>query len=186
MTKGVLHLSYRCRIFALPIRKFVKRGLPPALFIFLAFGGRAFIPDIHQTDQDMQRIILLLLAVWALTLPCPSQTEPPKQPRAVFADPAETMPQYPGGTKALFAFIGRNLRYPPEMVETDVQGRVGVSFIVTKSGRCKDFKVIRSLDPWLDREALRVLRKMPRWKPGTRNGRPVRMKYVVPVMFRLQ
>lgn len=129
--------------------------------------------------------MIFILSAWALSLPCLSQTEPPKQPdRHVWCNP-ETMPQYPGGTQALLDFIRKNVRYPREMMDCCVQGRVIVSFTVTKSGHCKHFKVMRPLDPRLDREALRVLRKMPRWKPGTLNGRPVNVKYVVPVRFPL-
>lgn len=86
----------------------------------------------------------------------------------------------------LMRFIADNLRYPPIAEENGIQGRVVCSFIVDRDGSIKDVHVIRSVDPSLDREAVRVLEKMPRWNPGKQKGSPVRVKYTVPVTFRLR
>ena len=99
---------------------------------------------------------------------------------------AEQMPEFPGGMKELLKFLQDNLRYPNSAMEKNVQGRVIVQFVVEKDGTPTEFKVLRSVDPDLDAEALRVLQTMPKWKPGMQRGEVVRVKYTVPVSFKLQ
>lgn len=99
---------------------------------------------------------------------------------------AEQMPEFPGGMKELLKFLQDNLRYPNSAMEKNVQGRVIVLFVVEKDGTPTEFKVLRSVDPDLDAEALRVLQTMPKWKPGMQRGEVVRVKYTVPVSFKLQ
>ena len=98
----------------------------------------------------------------------------------------EEMPKYPGGTEAMMAFIGQHLQYPSVSIENGVQGRVVVQFVIEKDGTPTDFKVIRNVDPYLDKEAIRVLSLMPKWTPGRQRGVPVKVRYTVPVTFRLQ
>ena len=101
-------------------------------------------------------------------------------------DVVEEMPQYPGGPQALFEFLGQNVRYPKEAAKAGIQGRVIVTFVVEKDGSICESKVVKSVDPSLDAEALRVINAMPNWKPGKQNGKEVRVKYTVPVAFMLQ
>ena len=96
------------------------------------------------------------------------------------------MPDYPGGQKELLSFLSRNIKYPTKAEENKIQGRVVIQFVVNKDGSVSDAKVVRSVDPELDKEALRVINTMPKWKPGMQRGKPVRVKFTVPVMFRLQ
>ncbi len=96
------------------------------------------------------------------------------------------MPQFPGGPAALFKYLSKNLKYPPIAQENGVQGRVTVGFVVNKDGSIVDVKVLRGVDPYLDKEAVRVVKSLPKWKPGMQLGKPVRVRYNVPVMFRLQ
>lgn len=98
----------------------------------------------------------------------------------------EEMPHFPGGPAALQAFLSSNTKYPVVAQENGVQGRVTVAFVVERDGSITDVRVVRSVDPSLDREASRVVRSMPRWSPGKQNGSTVRVKYTVPVVFRLQ
>ena len=101
-------------------------------------------------------------------------------------DVVEQMPEFPnGGTTGLMNFISRNLKYPTICQETGVQGRVVVSFVVDKDGSTTDFRVVRSVNKYLDKEALRVLSSMPQWIPGKQKGVPVRVRYTVPIVFRL-
>lgn len=100
-------------------------------------------------------------------------------------DSVDEMPQFPGGVQKLFEFLTTNVRYPKEAEDKCLQGRVIVSFIVEKDGSLSDTKVVGSIDPVLDAEALRVVNSMPNWIPGKQNGEPVRVKYVVPVRFLL-
>lgn len=98
----------------------------------------------------------------------------------------EQMPDFPGGMGALMQFLSKNIKYPTIAQENGTQGRVIVQFVVNRDGSIVDPRVVKSVDPYLDKEALRVIGTMPKWKPGMQRGKPVRVKYTVPVMFRLQ
>ncbi|MDO3391403.1 energy transducer TonB [Bacteroides sp. ET489] len=99
----------------------------------------------------------------------------------------EQMPEFPdGGMAGLMQYLSKNIKYPTIAQENGTQGRVTVQFVVNKDGSIVDAKVLRGVDPYLDKEALRVIGTMPKWKPGMQRGKPVRVKYTVPVMFRLQ
>ena len=98
----------------------------------------------------------------------------------------EEMPEFPGGMAECMKFLGKNIKYPTISQENGVQGRVIVQFVVNRDGSIVDPVVVRGVDPYLDKEALRVIATMPKWKPGKQRGKAVRVKYTVPVMFRLQ
>ena len=121
----------------------------------------------------------------AVAAPPPPPAPKPEVSNKVF-DVVEEMPHFPGGAAALQAFLSSHTKYPVVAQENGVQGRVIVSFVVERDGSITDVKVVRSVDPSLDREASRVVRSMPRWSPGKQNGSAVRVKYTVPVVFRLQ
>lgn len=112
-------------------------------------------------------------------------------PQAVTSDDqtfsvVEQMPEYPGGMRAGLEFMARNLRYPTKAREAGKQGRVIVQFVVRKDGSLSDFKVLCPVDPWLDAEAIRVISTMPKWKPGMQDGKPVSVKFTLPVTFMLE
>ena len=113
--------------------------------------------------------------------------EPPKhvEETKVFTV-VEQMPMFPGGDAALMSYLAKNISYPTVAAENGVQGRVVVGFVVERDGSITDVSVLRGVDPSLDREAMRVVKSMPRWTPGKQNGSAVRVKYQVPVAFRLQ
>ena len=121
----------------------------------------------------------------AVAPPPPPPAPKPEVSNKVF-DVVEEMPSFPGGQGALMAFLNSNIKYPVVAQENGVQGRVIVGFVVERDGSITDVKVMRSVDPSLDREAQRVIKAMPKWKPGKQNGSAVRVKYTVPVVFRLQ
>lgn len=121
----------------------------------------------------------------AVAAPPPPPAPKPEVSNKVF-DVVEEMPHFPGGAAALQAFLSSNTKYPVVAQENGVQGRVIVSFVVERDGSITDVRVVRSVDPSLDREASRVVRSMPRWSPGKQNGSAVRVKYTVPVVFRLE
>lgn len=98
----------------------------------------------------------------------------------------EQMPEYPGGMRVGLEFMARNLRYPTKAREAGKQGRVIVQFVVRKDGSLSDFKVLCPVDPWLDAEAIRVISTMPKWKPGMQDGKPVSVKFTLPVTFMLE
>ena len=121
----------------------------------------------------------------ATVAPPPPPAPKPEVSTKVF-DVVEEMPSFPGGQGALMSYLASNIKYPVVAQENGVQGRVIVSFVVERDGSISDVRVARSVDPSLDREAPRVVKSMPRWKPGKQNGSAVRVKYTVPVVFRLQ
>ena len=121
----------------------------------------------------------------AVAAPPPPPAPKPEVATKVF-DVVEEMPSFPGGNAALMSYLNSNTKYPVVAQENGVQGRVIISFVVERDGSISDVKVARSVDPSLDREAQRVVKSMPRWTPGKQNGQTVRVKYTVPVVFRLQ
>ena len=112
--------------------------------------------------------------------------EEPRRPSNHVFDVVEEMPQYPGGNAALMEFLGNNIKYPVVAEENGIQGRVVVTFVIERDGSVTDVKVEKSVDPSLDKEAIRVVKSMPRWIPGKQDGSPVRVKYTMPVTFKLQ
>ena len=112
-----------------------------------------------------------------------TQAEP--EPEKVF-DMVEQMPQFPGGQAEMMQFISKNMKYPTIAQENGTQGRVTCQFVVGADGKVRDVKVLRGVDPYLDKEAVRVIMSMPKWIPGKQNGKAVSVKYTIPVMFRLQ
>jgi TonB family protein len=101
-------------------------------------------------------------------------------------DVCEEMPQFPGGPQALFEYLSKNLKYPAAAEKNGVQGRVIANFVVERDGSISNVNVTKSVDPLIDNEAIRLLQSMPRWTPGKQKGKEVRVKYTVPVTFRLQ
>lgn len=98
----------------------------------------------------------------------------------------EKMPAFPGGDAALLQWLSKNMKYPAIAQENGVSGRVVVAFVVERDGSIADVKVERGVDPYLDKEAVRVVGMMPKWSPGEQRGKPVRTRFRVPVTFRLQ
>ena len=133
--------------------------------------------DVKGNDDANGEVLKLKEAV--------AQPEPKPEVEKVF-DVVEQMPSFPGGPSALMEWLSNNVKYPVVAQENGVQGRVVVSFVVERDGSITDVKVVRGVDPSLDKEASRVVRAMPRWIPGKQNGSAVRVKYNVPVAFRLQ
>jgi protein TonB len=135
--------------------------------------------DVKGNDEEGGTV---LKAVEEIAAP-----EPPKheEENKVF-DVVEQMPSFPGGPAALMKYLSENMRYPAVAEENGIQGRVTVQFVVEKDGSVTDVRTMKSVDPALDREAERVVKSMPKWIPGKQNGSAVRVKYFVPVVFRLQ
>lgn len=115
-------------------------------------------------------------------------TEPvkPKEEENKVFDVVEQMPSFPGGNSALMAYLSKSIKYPPIAEENGIQGRVICTFVVERDGSVTDVRIAKSVDPSLDKEAQRVVSAMPKWIPGKQNGQSVRVKYTLPVTFRLQ
>jgi len=155
-----------------------------ALFVLPAFallvaGNISCSQDASQTEDAKEEVVAPV---------SPDAKEAPADSTAkeeVFMV-AEQMPEFPGGMKEMLKFLQENVKYPVNAIKNNVQGRVIVQFVVEKDGTLTEFKVARSVDPDLDAEALRVLQTMPKWKPGMQKGQVVRVKFTVPVSFKLQ
>ena len=99
---------------------------------------------------------------------------------------AEVMPQFPGGDQAMMKFVAENVQYPQEARDKEISGRVMVGFIVEKDGSVNEVKVVKGIGGGCDEEAVRVVKAMPKWKPGKQKGKPVRVHYTLPLTFKLQ
>lgn len=164
-SNGAGHIKYA--LFVLPA------------FALLVAGNISCSQDASQTEDAKEEVVAPV---------SPEAKEAPADSTAkeeVFMV-AEQMPEFPGGMKELLKFLQDNLKYPENAMKNNVQGRVIVQFVVEKDGTLTEFKVARSVDPDLDAEALRVLQTMPKWKPGMQRGKIVRVKFTVPVSFKLQ
>ena len=164
-TNGVGHIKYA--LFAIPA------------FALLLAGNISCSSEATKTDDVKEN----------------AATEKANEAEVIVQEPAtkdeafavvEQMPEFPGGMKELMTYLKDNIKYPKAAQDKKVQGRVIVQFVVEKDGTPTEFNVVRSVDPDLDAEALRVLGGMPKWKPGMQKGQVVRVKYTVPVAFRLQ
>ena len=98
----------------------------------------------------------------------------------------EEMPGYPGGDLKMYEYLGKNIKYPQIARESGIQGRVFVNFVVEPDGSVSNVKVLRGIGGGCDEEAMRVVKSMPKWKPGKQRGKPVRVSYILPVNFKLQ
>ena len=127
------------------------------------------------------KVALMMLVLLFSFMTSTAQT---KKNDMVF-DVVEVMPQYPGGPIAMLKYLMENIKYPEQAMKEGIQGRVTVRFIVEKDGSISDVKPILSVHPLLNKEAVRVVESMPKWSPGKQHGKPVRVRFNVPVMFKL-
>lgn len=164
-TNGAGHIKYA--LFAIPA------------FALLLAGNISCSSEATKTDDVKEKAVTEKPEV------VETPAEKAKTKDEVFMV-VEKMPEFPGGIKELMSFLSKNIKYPASAIAKNVQGRVIVQFVVEKDGTPTEFKVMRSVDPALDAEALRVMQEMPKWKPGMQRGQVVRVKYTVPVTFRLQ
>ena len=130
-------------------------------------------------------IIMALMAVFGLITVSAQKTVVAQKNQKVF-DIVEQMPEYPGGQAALFEYLSKNIKYPADAEKKKVEGKVFVTFVVDTDGKITDVSLMRKVFPSLDAEAIRVISAMPNWIPGKQKGLVVRVKYTVPIMFRLK
>lgn len=131
------------------------------------------------TEDDKNKVV-------AISAPVTSSAPIEEEEDQVIFQVVEKMPSFPGGDAALFKFLNENVKYPVIAQENGVQGRVICQFVVNRDGSIVDVEVVRSVDASLDKEAIRVIKSMPKWSPGQQRGKPVRVKYTLPVNFKLQ
>lgn len=148
---------------------------------------RPFIPQAvrqHEKQHILNiNFIIMNITVYGQTDTVQSRSLPVGE--KVF-DVVEEQPSFPGGQGALISWLAENIKYPVEAAKAGIQGRVIVQFVVTATGSIADVKVVRGVEPSLDKEAVRVIISMPKWTPGKQNGTAVNVRYTYPVTFRLQ
>ena len=160
-------------IYQQPQKKIIKKGKKNAT---VKIGPTNEIVVVEQAPADQKGV---------KPVEMPNAMKVKKAEKEAF-DVVEQMPQYPGGPAALMQFLSQNVKYPVEAHKAGVQGRVIANFVVEKDGSITEAKIVKSVSPELDAEALRVIGSMPNWMPGMQNGEPVRVKYTVPITFKLQ
>lgn len=138
--------------------------------------------EIKEDDEEVDEIDLTSIEDEVEEVPEEEEVEIVAEP---IADFAEVEPTFPGGEAAMMSWIQENIEYPQLAVEMGEQGKVFVQFVVNKDGSIQDVKVLRGVSDALDGEAKRVVRKMPKWTPGEQAGKKVRVRYTLPIQFRL-
>ena len=129
-----------------------------------------------------KQIVMLVLAVLCSTS---AMAQTVVEDDAIFVV-AENAPEFPGGEDSLYAYIARNIVYPEAAKKEKIEGRVFVTFVIEKDGQVSSAKILRDIGGGCGEEVLRVIRTMPKWKPGTQDGKPVRVQFNLPVAFELQ
>ena len=148
--------------------------------------NQAQIGNVNQEGKiDISEVQTAVKAVEVVPEPAPAPVEKKPEPEKIF-EAVEQQAQFPGGSGALNKWLGSHLRYPEMAQQNNVQGRVIVQFVVEKDGSISNPTVARGVDKDLDREAIRVVKQMPKWQPGKNNGVAVRSKFTLPVVFKLQ
>ena len=131
-------------------------------------------------NVSLKVALMMLVLLFSFT----TSTAQTKKNKMVY-DVVEVMPQYPGGQIAMLKYIMENIKYPEQAMKEGIQGRVTVRFIVEKDGSISNVSPIHPVHPLLDKEAIRVVKSMPKWSPGKQHGKPVRVQLIVPIMFKL-
>ena len=129
----------------------------------------------------MKALMFMLALIFSF-----ATTETQAQKKTKVYDIVEVMPQYPGGMQELMQYLAKNIKYPLKAEKKGIEGKVMINFIVEKDGSISNVKVVRNIHPLLDKEAERVIKAMPKWSPGKQEGKPVRVKFNIPVAFRLK
>ncbi len=130
--------------------------------------------EIEDTESDQETVVEIVAI---------EEEEEEEEAQVFFI--VENMPEFPGGQLELRKHIAQNVKYPEIAKENGIQGKVFVQFVVNQNGEVEDAKVVRGVDPSLDKEAIRVINNLPKWTPGSQRGKPVKVSFTVPINFQL-
>ena len=179
----------------------LERGKSLSILMGFVVGLAVLFVGFEWSTRDVMVVqasegVADIIAEEEVEITRPENTPPPPPPppapvvtevlNVVEDDVEGEMPKFPGGDAELLKFIAKSIKYPVIAQENGIQGRVICAFVVNRDGSVVDAEVLRGVDPSLDKEALRVIGTMPKWSPGKQRGKPVRVKYTVPITFRLQ
>ena len=141
-----------------------------------------------ETANDLWWRLVATLSVLAIlfTVNTTAMAQNKKAANDKVYDKVEVMPEYPGGEQAMMNFVATNVKYPQAALDKNISGRVMVQFVVEKDGSVTDVKTVKGIGGGCDEEAVRVLKAMPKWKPGKEKGKAVRVQYLLPITFKLQ
>lgn len=128
-------------------------------------------------------LILPFFASAQITDGGPEKEEAPKEEILTFS---ETLPEFPGGTEALYQFISREVKYPANLKKEKIEARVISKFVINKEGSIENIQIINKVAPEFEEEVIRVLNKMPKWSPGMQSGKPVNVAFTLPISFKLK
>lgn len=134
----------------------------------------------------MKKLILMSMLAVVCFMTASAQKTVVSQSNQNVYDEVEVMPEFPGGVTAMYDFLYANINYPKDAIKQDVGGRVMVMFVIETDGSLSNVRVARKVFPSLDAEAVRVVKTMPKWKPGKEKGRPVRVNYTIPIVFSIK
>jgi TonB family protein len=206
LANGISHSTLKNRINMMLHKKSERRSLLkllaliPIVGLALALNARTVTDYVYDEPQKQQPVkkgkkagtikvngqeIKVVEQDDIVTMEGEVEAPAQESPADDAFDVVEQMPEYPGGPKALMEFLNNNVQYPAEAEKAGIQGRVIATFVVEKDGSISNAKVVKSVDPLLDAEAIRVISAMPNWIPGKQNGKVVRVKYTVPLSFHL-
>lgn len=153
--------------------------------LFFALGLMASVVGVNaQVIDDNADVVGLSVENQPMCVEILEVFEPKPDENAIF-QVVETQPEFPGGMAELMKYLQKNTRYPKVCKEQGLQGRVIVQFVVNTDSTISDVKVVKPVNPHFDEEALRVVKAMPKWNPGKQRGEPVRVRFTLPVTFRL-
>ena len=154
-------------------------------------GAKSMVVSMKDDVQNLDEVMVVGYAAYedevveAKSIKLPKEEKKENEEQVIF-QVVEEMPDFPGGMKECMKFLARNIKYPVLAQEAKIEGRVIVQFVVDRDGSVNDIKVVRSISPQLDAEAVRVIGLMPKWNPGKQRGKAVAVKYTMPIQFRLQ
>lgn len=137
-------------------------------------------------DKEVEEIEISFDAIDIVEIVVANMDEPPEEVVEVVKDFVETMPSFPGGLSEFYKFVRKNLDYPAQARRLQIEGKVFVHFVVDKNGGLSDIKIVRGIGAGCDNEVLRIINISPKWNPGKQRGRPVNVRMMMPITFRLQ
>ena len=132
----------------------------------------------------MKKLLFILICFLPITVFSQNSAETDTSNEKIFTY-VEEMPEFPGGDEALFKYLAQSIKYPKGTADAKIQGRVYITFVISKEGKTEQVKVMRGIGTSFDQEAIRVIEEMPNWKPGTQNGKAVNVQYSLPINFKL-